>query len=291
MIWNATSLTEYRNDNILDTPISNIGILKSIIAYGANSSGKSNFFKAIRFVKKFIQNSSKDSQANEEINTEAFRLSLETINEPSFFEIEIIHNKAKYRYGFEVDNQIVHREWLFFMTKNKEYSLFEREYQNIVIGSKYDKSSENIIENTRENALFLSVCAQLNVSMAIDIIKELSNLKYISGTSDRATMDFTVKLLNDSNYTRIINNFISGAKLGFNKVETEKIEITKEMLNKSGIPKDLHKAVLENSQNTIITTEHIVYDKNLKPNGLAYFDLLSNESLEQENYFLWLAHN
>lgn len=283
---NATSLTEYRSDNILSTSITSINLLKSLVTYGSNSSGKSNLFKAIKFVKKFIQNSSKNSQANEEIDTEHFRLSLETIDKPSFFELEIVFNSVKYRYGFEVDKQKIYKEWLFFSKKTKEYALFERNGQSIEISSKFDKSSENIISNTRENALFLSVCAQFNIDVAINLIKELSNIKYISGTNDRDTIEFTVKLLNDSKYTKLVNNLIKGAKLGFSKVETEKIEITEEMLNKSGIPKDLHKMVLENNaKETLITTEHIVYDENNEPQGSTYFDLINNESLGTRKLF------
>ncbi|EDM44516.1 abortive infection protein, putative [unidentified eubacterium SCB49] len=283
---NATSLTEYRSDNIFSTSVSNIDLLKSMVAYGSNSSGKSNLFKAIKFVKRFIQNSSKNSQANEKINTEHFRLSLETIDKPSFFEIEIVYDSAKYRYGFEVDVEKVHKEWLFFSKKTKEYPLFERDNQSIEIGSKFNSASGNLISNTRDNALFLSVCAQFNIEIAINLIKELSNINYISGTNDRDTIDFTIKLLNDSKYHRLVNNFIKGAKLGFNKIETEKIEITEEMLNKSGIPKDLHKMVLENNtKETLITTEHIVYDKDKEPQGNTYFDLLKNESLGTRKIF------
>jgi len=283
---NTSSLTELRSDNFLSTSVSNLSVLKSLVTYGSNSSGKSNLFKAIKFVKKFIQNSSKNSQANEEIDTEPFRLAIETINKPSFFEIEIVFDSARYRYGFEVDNKIVHKEWLFYAKKTKEYLLFKRDKQSLEVGNKFDKSSKNLITNTRENALFLSVCAQFNIEIAKNIIKQLSNLKYISGTNDRDTIDFTVKLLNDPNYSKIINNFIKGANLGFNKIETEKIEITEDMLNKSGIPKDLHKMVLENnSQNTLITTEHTVYDEKQEPQGSTYFDLIENESLGTRKLF------
>ena len=58
------------------------------------------------------------------------------------------------------------------------------------------------------------------------------------------------------------------------------------MLNKSGIPKDLHKMVLENNaKETLITTEHIVYDENNEPQGSTYFDLINNESLGTRKLF------
>jgi AAA15 family ATPase/GTPase len=283
---NASSLTELRNENILISSVPNVSLLKSVVAYGANSSGKSNLFKAIKFVKRFIQNSSKDSQADEEIDIEPFRLSTGTIDKPSYFEIEIVFDGAKYRYGFEVDNKKIHKEWLYFNNKSKEYLLFNRDYQSIEIGKKYDQASENFINNTRENSLFLSLCAQLNIKIAINIIKDLGDLKYISGTDDRSTIDFTVKLLNDPEYNIIVNNFIKGAKLGFKEVKTENVEVTAEMLKKSGIPKELRKMFLKsNKDNVVITTEHTVYNKKLEPARSTFFSLIKNESLGTRKLF------
>jgi len=283
---NASSLTELRNENILSTSVPNVSLLKSVVAFGANSSGKSNLFKAIKFVKKFIQNSSKDSQADEEIDIEAFRLSTDSIDEPSYFEIEIVFDDTKYRYGFEVDRKCIQKEWLYFTKKSKEYLLFERNNQSILIGKKYDSASENLVNNTRENALFLSLCAQLNIEIAIDIIKDLGNLKYISGINDSRTIDFTVKLLNDPEYNVIVNNFIKGANLGFKQIKTENVELTEEMLSKSGVPKELHKMFLErNNDNVVITTEHTVYDANLEAKGSTYFNLMANESLGTRKLF------
>jgi AAA15 family ATPase/GTPase len=283
---NASSLTELRSDNILSTSVSNVSLLKSVVAYGANSSGKSNLFKAIKFVKKFIQNSSKDSQADEEINIEPFRLSTDTLNKPSYFEIEIVFDGAKYRYGFQVDKKKVHKEWLYYSKKSKEYLLFKRNLQSIEIGKKYDVTSEHFISNTRENSLFLSLCAQLNIKIAIKIIKDLGNIKYISGTNDSEAIDFTVKLLNDPVYKETINNFIKGANLGFKQIKTENIELTAELLEKSGLPKELHKILLErNKDNVAIMTEHIVYDSNLEPKRSTYFDLIRNESLGTRKLF------
>lgn len=281
----ATSLSEHRKTNIFSVS-NDMNLLKSVILFGSNSSGKSNFFKAIKFLRRFIQNSSKDSQADELIDVEPFRLSTETVDKPSFFEITFILDSIKYRYGFEVTEEVVLKEWLFSSGKTKEFLLFSRKNDVIEIGSKYDEASSNIRSITRNNALFLSVCAQFNIELAIDIIKLIGNLNYISGTNDHEAIKFTVKLLNDPKYSKIVNNFIKGAKLGFNEVKTEKIEITSEMLTESKIPKELHKMFIEKSDDqVVITTKHTVYDKNQEPSGNTFFDLMNNESLGTRKVF------
>mgnify|MGYP000268273365 CR=1 FL=1 len=104
----ATSLTELRDTNLFETPLKNLTLLKSMVIYGANANGKSNLFKAISFARKFILNSSKDSQADEAIEVQPFCLSTESIEEPSLFELVFIHDDAKYRYGFKVDDEQIH---------------------------------------------------------------------------------------------------------------------------------------------------------------------------------------
>lgn len=282
----ATSLTEYRNDNLIQTQLNDLSLLKSLVIYGANSSGKSNLFKAIQFVRWFILNSSKDFQANEEINVEQFRLSTETIQKPSFFEIEFIDNATRYRYGFEVDKIKITKEWLYSQIKTKENLLFSRDYQEIKISKKFDLSSEKLLKITRENALFLSVCAQFNIEIAISILKVIREIKFLSGIDDTGSMDYTVKMMTNEKQNTFVNNFIKGANLGFNEVKIEKIAITEDLLNKSKIPKEIQKYILKsNEDNTVISTKHAVYDENNKIVGETYFDLMRDESLGTRKYF------
>jgi AAA15 family ATPase/GTPase len=281
----ATSLTEYRTDNIFQSPINDLSLLKSLVVYGANSSGKSNLFKAIAFMKRFILTSSKDSISGEEIMVERFKLSTETISKPSFFELEFIIESTKYRYGFEVDSNIVHSEYLFYKNKTKEYLLFNRNFQKIELGKKIDMANEKLFEITRENSLFLSVCAQFNDKLANSIIKKIRGINFISGIDDLNSIDYTAKLLNDRNFNVMVNNLLKGANLGFNEIKIEKVS-TEDILSKSGIPKELHKILMKNNpENTIIRTKHFVYDENNEIQGEEFFDLNSDESLGTRKFF------
>ncbi len=283
---NATSLSEYREENIFNLAINNLSLLKSLVIYGANSSGKSNLFKAIKFVRRMILNSSKDSQAEESIKVEPYLLSTENRLKPSYFEIEFIADKKQYRYGFEVDVNKIHKEWLYEVKKTTETQLFNRNFQEIQISSKFDSASNNLTTITRDNALFLSVCAQFNISIAIEIIRGISDIQYLSGVDDRSTMDFTVNLLNDPENGIYVNNFIRGAKLGFEEVKTKEISLTEEALAKSNIPKELRKFLLDKKEkNTVVTTKHLVYDDNNNPSDEIYFNLIANESLGTRKYF------
>ena len=107
-------------DNVYNDNKFDIRLVKSAVVYGANASGKSKFFEALNFMKYFVISSSKDSQKGDEIDTEPFKLSSETENSPSEFEVVFTHNDVMFRYGFEVDKRSVISEWLYYKPKTKE---------------------------------------------------------------------------------------------------------------------------------------------------------------------------
>lgn len=64
-----------------------IRLLKSAVMYGANASGKSNFFEAFKFVSDYIRNSATDYTAGDKIPVEPFLLDESSSEEPSEFEL------------------------------------------------------------------------------------------------------------------------------------------------------------------------------------------------------------
>jgi len=71
-----------------------------------------------------------------------YRLNTKLINQPSYFQIIFVHKGNKYRYGFEIDTEKVHREWLY-LKREKEVVLFEREGQQLTnIGHFYFRPVE-----------------------------------------------------------------------------------------------------------------------------------------------------
>ena len=124
----------------------NLSLLKSAVVYGANASGKSNLVKALDFFKWFVINSSKGVQSGERIRqVESFRLNRNTENEPSYFEAVFADEHAQYRYGFEVDEKRVYREWLYQKSnkkKAKEVELFLRDKDEYELHPKFAVGKE-----------------------------------------------------------------------------------------------------------------------------------------------------
>lgn len=253
-------------------------LLKSAAIYGANASGKSNLGKSLSFMKWFMVNSSKETQSTEKIDVERFRLSTETEDKPSFFEIVFLIDKKKYRYGFEVNRDKVVSEWLFYVPKLRETKLFDRNYNNFNVSKTY--KAEGIQWKTRHNALFLSVSAQFNVKIAEQILAWLTNkLKIISGLHDGKHLRDTVQqcLAEDKNKEEILR-LIKKLDLGIDAVEVQETEITSDILPDI-FPDELKKALIESGgRATSIRTLHRKFDSQGHHTSMELFSLDEQES-------------
>lgn len=275
-----SSIKEFEAENIAIHKETDTKVLKCAALYGSNNSGKSNLIKAMIFMCRFILNSSKDKQVNEEIKTERFKLSTTTQNQPSFFEIQFIVDNQKYRYGFEVDRQKVQKEYLYHVKKTLEKPLFTREGKTFIVNPIFITDPSMLVAFTRENALFLSVTSQFNIELATKLLSEISSMKFLYDTDDRYHINYTASLLEDHNKRNKIVKFLEAADLGFSEVTAQKMAIDMEKT------KGLFEFIFPNKKpNYIINTSHFKVDENLKPVEKIEFNLIKNESLGTQKYF------
>ncbi len=209
----ASALRETKTkaeDIVFDLEGTNISLLKSSVIYGANASGKSNLIKAFDFFKRFVVGSAKEVQYGEQIDIESFRLNSVTENEPSFFEIIFADKDMQYRYGFKIDRNIVHNEWLYqkvHKRKAKEVELFYRTKDDFSVHSKFDVGKELVSKKmVRNNALLLSVAAQFNEPVSVEIMGWLADTTIVTGTNDdRFWQQAAAQIDNPSMRLRIID--------------------------------------------------------------------------------------
>lgn len=210
-------------DVIFNIGETDLALLKSATIYGANASGKSNFIKALDFFKWYVINSSKDIQAGERVNVESFRLSSSTAEEPSYFEAIFCNTEYQYRYGFEADENMVHSEWLYQKANKKrakEVELFYRDEDCFNIHSKFIIGKELINKQmVRTNALLLSVAAQFNDAVAVEIVKWLNDTTIISGSNEKNIWDLATLRLDDLKMKQRIVDFSRYADLGIENIE------------------------------------------------------------------------
>lgn len=187
----STKTRELSESNVFEAG-DKLRFLKTAAIYGANASGKSNFFRALSFFRTFAIFSGPKKQVGEAIEADPFYFSKQTEHEPSSFEIVFFmkNNDGKnirYRYGFSVTTKEVIAEYLFAIFNVREITLFTREKQEIT-ATVHFREGAKIKSEVRSNCSFLSVCAQINGEIAASIVRYFQNMFITSGLQNIASV-------------------------------------------------------------------------------------------------------
>lgn len=256
-------------------------LLKSAVIYGANASGKSNFLRAFTFMKRFVLRST-NTNSEDTIDITPFLLSTETENEPTYFEVVFLLENIRYRYGFEIDQNRVHTEWLY-RTVKRESELFWREGDSIEVRSGF-KGGKGLVEKTRHNALFLSVADQWNVAIAKQLIGWFKTVNVISGLEDGNYLGFTVdQLVEIKPVSHQITEFTKRMDLGISGISAEKkktdVPFLSALQQTDELPEEMKKALTSGDWfTTVVKTIHNRYDESNKKVSQIEFDLGKHES-------------
>jgi AAA15 family ATPase/GTPase len=198
-------------------------LLKSAVIYGANASGKSNFFSALGFFLYFAVNSGPRKQIEDPTGAEAFAFSKQTEGQASSFELifyllDDAGQNVRYRYGLSLTEKEVVNEYLFAVHKVREVNLFVRDGQRIT-NTPYFKEGGRSKQSVRNNCSFLSVCAQHNGEIAAHVIKYFNSLEITSGIRDFRSV--TKKEIKNQKYRQRILDFLQYADIQIKNLKSE----------------------------------------------------------------------
>lgn len=279
----ATSIKEYVESNIFSTE--RYDVLKGAVIYGANASGKSNLVKAMSAMRRLVLQSF-DRSSTSDLNVTPFLLSTETEREPSFFEVVFLIENIRYRYGFEVDSDKIHAEWLFEAKKQTERPLFIREGDGIEVMKGFSEG-KGLEERTRDNALFLAVADQFNGQVAKKIMAWFSKFITISGLRHEGYKDVTFGMLENKVTHQLLMDFYAKLDLGFSGIAVQKNAFDANELP-SDIPEGLLKQLITDLDGALridIKTVHKKYDEKSKAVADIEFDMRSQESAGTNKVF------
>ena len=255
-------------------------ILRSMVIYGANSSGKSNLIKAMERMREVVLSSVRLNDSDE-LEYSPFLLSIETDSLPTFFEIIFWKESIRYRYGFEYNLRQIENEWLFAGKSEKsEKTLFLRTIEGIAVDAKY-KEGEGIESKTNNNRLFVSLVAQLGGPISKQILEFFKNYNVLSGLDHNDYKGFTTRMLHKNlNGCEESLELYQKLKLGFQDIKAIESDF-----NLSEIPENLKDELriklvkdLTGKRNISLKTVHNKYDKQGEIVDFVLFDKLKNES-------------
>lgn len=196
-------------------------ILKAAVIYGANGSGKSNFISSMRFFKYVILNSSRDDSILSQLSDLKFQFDDDSPRSSTRMEMVFSIEDNRYRYGFSLGKSDIETEWLFILPSGRlrESYCFKRKKNDYSINAKFMKGASALREKTRANALFLSTCAQFNISVALEIADWLaSKFRVVSGVSDTAIFYTASQMLKNAELKDLIVKFIAQVDPGIKEI-------------------------------------------------------------------------
>jgi len=200
-------------------------LLKTLLIYGPNASGKSTLLQAFVSLWNGITKSA-NSPEGSILPYQPFALSSEE-NKPVFFEVVFSLGKNIFKYNFSfLQDEIVAENLFEILLSGKEKKILIRKKQRIEVFSDFEKS-EDVKEKTRKNVLFLSATSQWNNKLAMQIVGGFkNNTQVISSLNSESYQGYTIKLFKeDQEKKNKILDFLKQADFCIEDGTVEKMEI------------------------------------------------------------------
>lgn len=138
--------------------------LRVAAVYGANASGKSNLYFAMRYFQQIIKKSLNNGD-HTTIEEYYYPFSLEEDSGNSEFQIALIIGNYEYRYGYEYNETDIAAEWLYrkSLKTNRTAVIFERAADTVRFGASVRKECEVYKEQMPSETLVLSFFNKLKL--------------------------------------------------------------------------------------------------------------------------------
>jgi hypothetical protein len=216
--FKAKSISELKQNTFTENKNK---LVRSIVVYGANSSGKSNLIKAFERMKSLVLSSVKLNDTDT-LDYDPFLLNANSYKEPTYFEIVFYYESITYRYGFEYTLDVINSEWLFRGENEKvEELLFLRTTEGIGVADIFEEGKGKEI-STNNNRLFISLVAQLGGSISKSILAFFSSYNTISGLEHEDYKAYSTQMLHEklAGCDESLD-FFKKIKLGFQSLESK----------------------------------------------------------------------
>ncbi len=279
-----------RNSTSLTIDKRGYTLLSSAVLYGANASGKSNIIKAFNFMKHMVVNRHKIVQSTDTLPFDPYRLSTETENASTAFEIVFITDGIKYRYGFDADSKNIYSEWLFADEKGKESKLFLRdtEENEFYINPQKFKEGNGLKEKVLPNSLFLWKCDSEGGTVSRSVLEWFTKANTINGMSYSDYMSYTLEEMENEDFRSTIAKLVTEVDVGVQDIKLNESEVPDSEIDYLPLPEKF-KEMIRSGDSPLrqvgIQTVHNKFDDNNKLVGSETFSLSEDESEGTKKFF------
>lgn len=214
-------------------------VLKSSAIYGSNGAGKSNFIKALLFLKEFANNKTR-VDSNWYLHNR-FILKRDLDDSPVSFLIEFSRNDIPFIYQVSIDLKGIETESLYIsgLGKKKNEVVFERHYDNASYGSTtVVKEIASLIERFLKSNKYSSLLHFIAVNDILNNKNISSAHKWLSDDLGVLTLNYDIPglisiLSHNKKMLDFVNMLFKQLSLGMNDVHI-KSETFDEWINNEG---------------------------------------------------------
>ena len=251
----------------------------SAVFYGANGSGKSNILKAYNMMRNLVLNKDKVMLSTDRLKINTFKLSTESEDDTSAFDICFIYNNKKFKYGFEYDENIVYSEYLFVYETVQPTLIFEYdldEDEGKIKCTKYKSLSQ---KKHLKNTLFLWDVDREDIEEAHEVLNWFKETIYIEFSNARNVNPSYWNNLTKPDVKNIFQIFIHDADFGIKDIYQDSCPVMDVYDKIPNLPKN---SIVEE---ITVKTTHAKLDENNNFIGDEKFNLFDDESLGTQKYF------
>lgn len=206
-----------------------VRLLKLIVVYGANASGKSNLLEAFEFLREFWFK--KMDRKEDKTGVTPFLLDDRTSKEDSKFKLTFYVNKLKFIYTLTISTNIVSYESLLYYPGTQPAIIFERKLNNniseISFGPKIKVSQiakDEISIKCLPNMSVFSAYSRLNIQIeALELAVNWIKNQFISSLDIKTSwLKYSEKMISKDDIAKNkILEFLQQADLNISSIETE----------------------------------------------------------------------
>ena len=189
-----------------------INLLSCAAILGANASGKTTIIDAFSMMKRIVLNHDKIFLSTDELPYNPFKLSTETENASTSFDIVFFHNGRQYKYGFEYDKNKIYDEYLFEYKSIKPTCVFDMGKAVPLNKDAYPELKE--IKSKPDNYLYLWKCDQIGNEPAKNVLDFFKSMVITYDVSSALNAQLSAYLLNNDVTKDLINRYMKKADFG-----------------------------------------------------------------------------
>jgi uncharacterized protein len=277
--FRATSLVSedklIDDQNIIDKGDSKV--LKTIGLYGPNGSGKSNLLIGLRLFCQLVR-SSLESEAIMEFAAEPFKLTTSETTHDGFFQVLLLIDYKKYRYGFTLTrNGEVQQEWLFGPAEKNETWYFKRSNNSIECNKEWFEEGHRLpLDNLRPNTLFLTFVSAYNGALAQSLRQFIISISFENRITPNRGRRVLYRVGGSSTSNHSTNNLLREGKT----------DLVLKWMNSAGLQySNIKLEETSNREYEFVVLEKSIYNSDGVETGKVEMDLSENESSGTQKFY------